>query len=52
MKRKMGLVFVLLAFCLAFFLAPEAESFVAGELQDVQIIGHYFSTRVDRKSVV
>jgi len=46
MKRKMGLVFVLLAFCLAFFLAPEAESFVAGELQDVQIIGHYFSTRV------
>jgi len=45
MKRKIGLVFALLAFCLA-ILAPEAESFVAGELQDVQIIGHHFSTRV------
>ncbi len=46
MKRKMQLVFVVLILSLVSLWAPDAESFVAGELQYVRIIGHHFSTQV------
>ena len=48
MKQKIAAVtlVVMLASWLMFLFAPTAEAIMAGELKDVRIFGHYFSTRV------